>query len=62
MRFIFIALALMALALPAAAQAPDLGAVIAQHRGQIEKPSRQSIGPVVQAIAATGPQPQDQQG
>lgn len=56
MRFIFIALALMALALPAAAQAPDLGAVIAQHRGQIEKPSRQSIGPVVQAIAATGPQ------
>ncbi len=58
MRLILMALALIALALPlsAQAQAPDLAAVVARYRDQIEKPSRQSIGPVVAAIAASGPQ------
>ena len=46
--------ALLTLALPSHAQ--DLGAVIAENREQIEKPSRQTVEPVVQAIAATGPQ------
>ncbi|MFG6079054.1 urea ABC transporter permease subunit UrtB [Paracoccus litorisediminis] len=57
MRLFLLALAFVALALPFAAQAqsPDLGAVIAQHRDQIEKPSRQSVGPVIEAIAASGP-------
>lgn len=51
----FVALA-ACLTLAVQSHAQDLGAVVAQHRDQIEKPSRQSIGPVVQAIAATGPQ------
>ncbi|WP_017998872.1 urea ABC transporter permease subunit UrtB [Paracoccus sp. N5] len=62
MRFILTFLALLALALPitARAQSPDLATdlagVISANRAQIEKPSRQTIAPVVAAIAATGPQ------
>ncbi|WP_134678536.1 urea ABC transporter permease subunit UrtB [Paracoccus ravus] len=58
MRLFLLALAFVALALPfvAHAQSPELGAVIAAHRAEIEKPSRGSVGPVVEAIAATGPQ------
>ncbi|MGA0616697.1 urea ABC transporter permease subunit UrtB [Paracoccus sp. KR1-242] len=58
MRHLLSVLALLALVLPLAAraQAPDLAVVVASHRAQIEKPSRQSVGPVVEEIAATGPQ------
>ncbi|MFT4012466.1 MAG: urea ABC transporter permease subunit UrtB [Paracoccus sp. (in: a-proteobacteria)] len=58
MRIFLIALALVALVLPhaARAQGPDLAAVVAQYHDQIEKPSRQTVEPVVAAIAATGPQ------
>jgi urea transport system permease protein len=58
MRPLLLALAFVALALPfaARAQSPDLAAVIAESRAEIEKPSRQSVGPLVEAIAATGPQ------
>lgn len=58
MRFILVALALLALALPlsARAQDADLANVVAANRSQIEKPSRQTIEPVVAAIAASGPQ------
>jgi urea transport system permease protein len=43
---------LLIFALPAWAQ--DLGAVLDANRAQIEKPSRQTIGPVVNEIAASG--------
>jgi urea transport system permease protein len=62
MRFILVALALLALALPltARAQSTDpaggLADVIAANLAQIEKPSRQSIEPVVSAIAGSGAQ------
>ncbi|MDS9466577.1 urea ABC transporter permease subunit UrtB [Paracoccus sp. MBLB3053] len=58
MRHLLLALAFVALILPLAAQAQsqDLAAVITEYRDQIEKPSRQTVGPVVEAIAATGPQ------
>ena len=58
MRSIVLVLALLALVLPlsARAQTADLAGVIAQYRDQIEKPSRQTVEPVVAAIAATGPQ------
>ena len=58
MRLFLLVLAFAAACLPlgAGAQTPDLAAVITQHRDQIEKPSRQSVSPVVEAIAAAGPQ------
>ena len=62
MRSIALVLAFLALVLPLSARAqapdlaPDLPAVIAQYLDQIEKPSRQTIAPVVAAIAGTGPQ------
>ncbi|PZO66801.1 MAG: urea ABC transporter permease subunit UrtB [Paracoccus denitrificans] len=40
----------------AVAQTTDLSAVVTQNRDLIEKPSRQTVGPVVEAIAAAGPQ------
>ena len=57
MRSIVLVLALLALVLPlsARAQTADLAGVIAKYRDQIEKPSRQTVEPVVAAIAATGP-------
>ncbi|MBA4490682.1 urea ABC transporter permease subunit UrtB [Paracoccus sp. S1E-3] len=51
MRRIFLCL-LLIFALPAWAQ--DLEAVLAANRAQIEKPSRQTIGPVIAEIAASG--------
>ncbi len=45
-------LCLLLLAAPAWAQ--DLGAVLDANRDQIEKPSRQTIGPVIADIAASG--------
>ncbi|MTH76695.1 urea ABC transporter permease subunit UrtB [Paracoccus aestuariivivens] len=58
MRLFLLVLAFVALVLPihARAQTADLAAVVSQYRDQIEKPSRQSIGPVVDEIAATGAQ------
>ncbi len=58
MRILMLAFALMALVLPlsARAQDTDLAAVVLQYKDQIEKPSRQTIAPVVEAIAAAGPQ------
>ncbi|MDO5612508.1 MAG: urea ABC transporter permease subunit UrtB [Paracoccus sp. (in: a-proteobacteria)] len=40
----------------APAQSQDLGAVIDRHRDQIANPSRQTIAPVIEALAETGPQ------
>ncbi|MFV0411554.1 MAG: urea ABC transporter permease subunit UrtB [Paracoccus sp. (in: a-proteobacteria)] len=51
MRRIFLCL-LLILAAPAFAQ--DLGAVVEANRDQIAKPSRQTIGPVIAEIAASG--------
>lgn len=52
-----IALVLMLLvpALPAQAN-PELEALIAGNMDQIERPSRRSVGPLIEQIAATGPE------
>ena len=53
MRTILILLAaLLALALPAAAQ--QAAAILTENRALVEKPSRQTIGPVIDALAASG--------
>ena len=53
---IFFALALMlAVALPAQAN-PRLEAVIAGNLDQIERPSRKTVGPLLEQIATTGPE------
>ena len=44
----------MLLAAPAFAQ--DLASVLDANRDQIERPSRQTIAPVIEALAAAGPQ------
>ena len=49
MRHLLLALLLLCLPLPALAQ--DLAGLLATHRAQIEKPSRTSIGPVIEALA-----------
>ena len=53
MRHLLLSL-LMLLAAPAFAQ--DLAAVLDANRDQIERPSRQTIAPVIEALAAAGPQ------
>ena len=53
--FAFVLALLIAPALPAMAN-PALDAVIADNLGQIEKPSRRTVGPLVAEIAATGPE------
>ncbi len=40
--------------LPVSAFAQDAAAIIAENRALIEKPSRQTIGPVIRALAASG--------
>lgn len=39
---------------PVPAQAQQAAAIVAENRDQIEKPSRQTIGPVIAALAASG--------
>ena len=39
---------------PLSAHAQDAAAIIAENRAQIEKPSRQTIGPVIAELAASG--------
>lgn len=39
---------------PALATAQEAAAIVAENRDQIEKPSRQTIGPVIAALAASG--------
>ncbi len=53
MRHLLLSL-LMLLAAPACAQ--DLAQVLDANRAQIEQPSRQTIAPVIEALAAAGPQ------
>ncbi|MCE0506418.1 urea ABC transporter permease subunit UrtB [Roseivivax sp. GX 12232] len=55
LRAFVLALAL-AFALPVAAQAqtPDLGAVLSENAEEIAKPSRRSVGPVIEALVASG--------
>lgn len=53
MRHLLLSL-LMLLAAPAFAQ--DLASVLDANRDQIERPSRQTITPVIEALAAAGPQ------
>ena len=53
MRHLLLSL-LMLLAAPAFAQ--DLASVLDANRDQIERPSRQTIAPVIEALAAAGPQ------
>ena len=53
MRHLLLSL-LMLLAAPAFAQ--DLASVLVANRAQIERPSRQTIAPVIAALAAAGPQ------
>ena len=55
-RFRLIAVLLTALLMPLAAVAQSLDAVVADNLGQLEKPSRRTVGPLVDQIAATGPQ------
>ncbi|WP_435170040.1 urea ABC transporter permease subunit UrtB [Falsirhodobacter sp. 1013] len=45
---------LLALVLALPAHAQDVAAVLDAHREQIEKPSRTTIGPVIDALAASG--------
>jgi urea transport system permease protein len=55
MRFFFIVLAMAALALTGVAHAQgEAAAIIAENRAMVEKPSRQTIGPVIAALAASG--------
>ncbi|MFV0336265.1 MAG: urea ABC transporter permease subunit UrtB [Tropicimonas sp.] len=56
---IILLLVLALAALPLRAQVPDaepLAVTLETHRSQIAKPSRQSIGPVIEALAAVGPE------
>ncbi|WP_299904409.1 urea ABC transporter permease subunit UrtB [uncultured Paracoccus sp.] len=53
MRHLLLSLLLL-FAAPAFAQ--DLASVLTTHRDQILKPSRQTIGPVIEALAAAGPE------
>ena len=55
-RFRLIAVLLTALLMPLAAVAQSLDTVVADSIDQIEKPSRRTVGPLVDQIAATGPQ------
>ena len=50
----FLLTLLLLLAPPAFAQ--DLASVLQTHRDQIERPSRQTIAPVIEALAGAGPQ------
>jgi urea transport system permease protein len=52
--FLLAVLALCAFALPAAAQAPTIQDVLQQHRELIEKSSRRTIGPAIDALAGSG--------
>lgn len=49
---LFFLAALLALAVPAAAQ--QAAAILTENRGLVEKPSRQTIGPVIDALAGSG--------
>ena len=53
-RLILALIALCAMSFPALALAQGLAEVVASERSAIEKPSRQTIGPVIAAIAASG--------
>ncbi len=55
-RFRLIAALVAALLMPLAALAQSLETVVADSIDQIEKPSRRTVGPLVNRIAATGPQ------
>ena len=55
-RIRLIAALVVALLMPLAAMAQSLDAVVADSIDQIEKPSRRTVGPLVDRIAATGPQ------
>jgi urea transport system permease protein len=48
------ALALLAAGIPAKAQQADLNAVLETHRSMIERPSRTTIGPILDALVASG--------
>ena len=55
MRLLPLALAMLVWFLPLAALAEgEAAAVLAENREMIEKPSRQTIGPVIEALAASG--------
>jgi urea transport system permease protein len=55
-RIRLIATLIVALLMPLAVMAQSLDAVVADSIDQIEKPSRRTVGPLVDRIAATGPQ------
>jgi urea transport system permease protein len=54
MRAVLAALVALVLWLPLAAQAQTLMQVLDENRAVIEKPSRQTVGPVIAALVATG--------
>ena len=55
MRLLPLALAMLVWFLPLAALAEgEAAAIVAENREMIEKPSRQTIGPVIEALAASG--------
>ena len=54
MRAVLAALVALVLCLPTAALAQTAAEVLEANRAQVEKPSRQTIGPVIAALVATG--------
>lgn len=54
LRTVYLILALSLFLVPVRAQDSDLNALIETHRADIEKPSRQTIGPVLDKLVASG--------
>ncbi|SNX72028.1 amino acid/amide ABC transporter membrane protein 1 (HAAT family) [Cereibacter ovatus] len=54
MRFVLILVAALVSALPALAQGTPAAQILSENRALIEKASRQTIGPVIEALAASG--------
>lgn len=54
MRFVLILLAVLASALPVLAQGTPAAQILSENRALIERSSRQTIGPVIEALAASG--------
>ncbi|MGC9448460.1 urea ABC transporter permease subunit UrtB [Cereibacter johrii] len=54
MRFVLILLAVLASALPVLAQGTPAAQILSENRALIERSSRQTIGPVIEALASSG--------
>ncbi|MGP3697387.1 urea ABC transporter permease subunit UrtB [Rhodobacter sp. NSM] len=54
MRFVLILIAALTLALPVLAQGTPAAQILSENRSLVERSSRQTIGPVISALAASG--------